>query len=109
MFEILMVLLGATPFIIGLYAVRTMRKGNNRGSDDPPPPPDPAPPRPVLPPAPKPKRVHSPVQPRVQRSALKRGQLKASGWREPVRRDIQLEASGYACRVEPGAQSRGIH
>ena len=95
MFELMMILLGAMPFIIGLYAVRTIRKGNNRGSDDPPPPPDPAPPRPVLPPAPEPKRVHTPVQPRLQRSPLKRGHLRPTGWHRPVPREVRLDTRSF--------------
>lgn len=85
MFEFLMICIGTMPFLIGVYAIRSIRKGNNRGSDDPPPPPDPAPPRPVLPPAPEPKRVHNPVRPRVHRSAMKRSQLQTAGWRRTVR------------------------
>jgi hypothetical protein len=92
MFEFMMIFLGAMPFIIGLYAIRTIRKGNNRGSDDPPPPPDPAPPRPVLPPAPEPRRVHTPVRPRLQRSAVKHGTLRTTDWRKTVRREIRYVA-----------------
>ncbi len=90
MFELIMIFLGAMPFLIGVYAIRTIRKGNNRGSDDPPPPPDPAPPRPVLPPAPEPKRIHNPIQSHLQRDPVKRGRLQMAGWRRTVR-EVRME------------------
>ncbi len=53
MFETIVLLMGALPFIVGLYALRKIKNGNDEGTDDQPPPPDPEPPRPVLPPSPR--------------------------------------------------------
>jgi hypothetical protein len=57
MFETIVLLMGALPFIIGLYALRRIKNGNDEGPDDQPPPPDPEPPKPVLPPSPRLCRV----------------------------------------------------
>ena len=92
MFELIMIFLGAMPFLVGVYAIRSIRKGNNRGSDDPPPPPDPAPPTPVLPPAPEPKRIRDRVAPpRMQRDTMRRGRLQTAGWRRTVR-EVRMQA-----------------
>ncbi len=53
MFETIVLLMGALPFIVGLYALRRIKNGNDEGPDDQPPPPDPEPPKPVLPPSPR--------------------------------------------------------
>ena len=50
--ELLVLLCSALPLLVGLYAVRTLKKNNRSDSDDPPPPPAPEPPRPSLPVAP---------------------------------------------------------
>ncbi|RMF53660.1 MAG: hypothetical protein D6746_15345 [Bacteroidetes bacterium] len=53
MFEILVLLIGAFPFLVGLYAIRMMRESDDDDADDPPPPPDPGPPMPVAPSTPR--------------------------------------------------------
>ena len=85
MFEILIVTLGAMPLLIGVFAIRAIRKSNDRGSDDPPPPPDPAPPRPVLPPSPEPKRVHMPARWRSERTSIQHGRLSHRTWKAGIR------------------------
>ena len=57
MFETIVLLMGALPFIVGLYALRRIKNGKDEGPDDQPPPPDPEPPRPVLPPSPRLRRM----------------------------------------------------
>lgn len=57
MFETIVLLMGALPFIVGLYALRKIKDSDDEGSDDQPPPPDPEPPLPVLPPSPRSRRV----------------------------------------------------
>ncbi len=58
MFEIVVLLIGAFPFLVGLYAIKMMRHDDDDGDDDQPPPPDPGPPRPVAPTTPR-RRRHS--------------------------------------------------
>ena len=53
MFETIVLLMGALPFLVGLYALRKIKNKDDEGADDQPPPPDPEPPRPVLPPSPR--------------------------------------------------------
>jgi len=53
MIETLVLLMGALPFLVGLYALRRIKDSDDDGSDDQPPPPDPEPPTPVLPPSPR--------------------------------------------------------
>lgn len=85
MFEIAVLLVGAMPFLVGLYAIKMMKKSDDRGSDDPPPPPDPSPPRPVLPPAPEPRRVHAPMTSRASRGPVPHQQVRSPGWKHRVR------------------------
>lgn len=53
MFEFVVLLIGAFPFLVGLYAIKMMRQRDDDEADDQPPPPDPSPPPPVSPPAPR--------------------------------------------------------
>lgn len=69
MFEFAVLLVGLTPFLVGLYALALIRRSDDHGSDDPPPPPDPNPPRPVLPPSPRPRLAHAP-RPATDRRAV---------------------------------------
>lgn len=57
MFETIVLLMGALPFIVGLYALRKIKDSDDEGTDDQPPPPDPEPPLPVLPPSPRSRRM----------------------------------------------------
>ncbi len=57
MFEIVVLLIGAFPFLVGLYAIKMMRHDDDDGDEDQPPPPDPGPPRPVVPTTPR-RRPH---------------------------------------------------
>ncbi|QXD15098.1 hypothetical protein GQ464_017090 [Rhodocaloribacter litoris] len=53
MFEIVVLLIGAFPFLVGLYAIKMMRQSDDDDADDQPPPPDPGPPLPVSPQTPR--------------------------------------------------------
>ena len=57
MFETIVLLMGALPFIVGLYALRKIKDSDDEGPDDQPPPPDPDPPLPVLPPSPRSRKM----------------------------------------------------
>lgn len=85
MFEFIVLLIGAMPFLIGIYAIRMMKKSDDKGSDDPPPPPDPNPPLPVLPPSPEPKRVHRPLHSRLNHGPIHHSQIRAPKWGHRVR------------------------
>lgn len=61
MFEIVIMLVGALPFLVGLYAIKLIRDHGMGDSDDPPPPPDPEPPAPSLPPTPRPRHRKRPA------------------------------------------------
>ncbi len=62
MFEIVVLLIGAFPFLVGLYAIKMMRHDDDDGDDDQPPPPDPGPPQPVVPRTPRRRRPpHTPL------------------------------------------------
>lgn len=84
MFEFLVLLVGAMPFLIGIYAVRIIKKSNDNGSDDQPPPPDPKPPLPVLPPSPEPRRLHRPLRERSSRGPVQHSRLGTPGWHHRV-------------------------
>lgn len=60
MYELLVLMVGAAPFLVGLYALKLMRDSNDNDADDLPPP-DPNPPTPVEPLPPRPRRRHTPV------------------------------------------------
>lgn len=79
MFETIVLLMGALPFIVGLYALRKIKNGNDEGTDDQPPPPDPEPPRPVLPPSPRLCRVDPSLRAR-DRAPLPTGRTPAKRW-----------------------------
>lgn len=85
MLEVLVLLVGAMPFLVGLYALRKIKKGNDEGSDDQPPPPDPEPPQPVLPPSPEQKRKHEPVFRRKERGSVVNSRVRTPTWRRKVR------------------------
>lgn len=85
MFEIMILLLGAMPFLVGLYAVRVMKKSNDNGSDDPPPPPEPQPPLPLLPPSPEPRSRRRPLQRRADRMATASRHVRTPAWKPRVR------------------------
>lgn len=55
MFEALAFIMGAFPFIVGIYALRKIKDSNNNDSDDEPPPPEPEPEEP--PPTPSPRSL----------------------------------------------------
>lgn len=84
MFELIVLLVGAMPFLVGLYALRKIKRIDDEGSDDQPPPPDPDPPRPVLPPAPKLKRVHRPVLSPRDRTPIVNSRVRTPSWRRTV-------------------------
>ena len=48
--QVVVVLAGIMPFVIGLYAWKYLRDNSDDGGDDPPPPPEPPSPEPVMPP-----------------------------------------------------------
>ena len=85
MFEFIVLIIGAMPFLVGLYAIKMMKKNDNKGSDDQPPPPDPNPPLPVLPPSPEPRRVHRPLQSRPVHAPVHHSQLRTPKWTHKVR------------------------
>lgn len=85
MFEFIVLIIGAMPFLVGLYAIKMMKKNDNKGSDDQPPPPDPNPPLPVLPPSPEPRRVHRAVHPRAAHGPMQHTQVRAPKWTHKVR------------------------
>lgn len=62
MFELVILLVGALPLVVGLYAIRMMRNSEGDDADDPPPPAPPQPPMPITPPSPY--RRCTPVGPR---------------------------------------------
>ena len=80
MFEFIILLVGTVPFLVGMYAIRLMKKSNDKGSDDPPPPPDPIPPLPVLPPSPEPCRLHHHLPVRHSRGPATHMQVAAPRW-----------------------------
>ncbi len=85
MFEFIVLIIGAMPFLVGLYAIKMMKKNDNKGSDDQPPPPDPNPPHPVLPPSPEPRRVHRALHPRSSHGPVQHTQIRAPKWSHKVR------------------------
>lgn len=85
MFEIMILLLGAMPFLVGLYAVRAIKKSDDNGSDDPPPPPDPQPPLPLLPPSPEPRQRRRPLRRRADRTPAAGGRVRMPAWSPRVR------------------------
>ena len=84
MLEMIVLFVGAMPFLVGLYALRKIKRGNDEGSDDQPPPPDPEPPRPVLPPSPESKRFRMPVR-RGDRTPVLHTHTRTPSWRRTVR------------------------
>ena len=85
MFELLVLLVGAAPFLIGFYAVQIIRKNDDEGSDDQPPPPDPEPPLPVLPPDPEAKRSPTTPPRSDDRGPIRHDPSPSPSWRTPVR------------------------
>ena len=83
MLEVIVLFVGAVPFLVGLYALKRIKKSNDEGSDDQPPPPDPEPPRPVLPPSPQLKRIHHPIA-RPDRGPVVSSRTRTPAWRRPV-------------------------
>lgn len=83
MLEVIVLFVGAVPFLVGLYALKKIKKGNDEGSDDQPPPPDPEPPRPVLPPSPELKRIHHPIG-RRDRGPVLNTRTRTPAWRRTV-------------------------
>jgi hypothetical protein len=86
MFEIAILIVSATPFLIGLYAIRMLNNKNSEGSDDNPPPPDPSPPLPDLPPSPESARRRLPRHPASDRGP--RASVRAPATRRPVVRSV---------------------
>ena len=71
--ELIVLFVGAAPFLIGYYAIRLIRNNGDEGSDDQPPPPDPDPPLPILPPSPRTRRSRTSYRPpRNRRGPLAR-------------------------------------
>lgn len=85
MLEMIVLFVGAVPFLVGLYALKRIKKSNDEGSDDQPPPPDPEPPRPVLPPSPQLKRFRHPVR-RADRAPVLSARSGTPSWKRTVRR-----------------------
>lgn len=85
MLEMIVLFVGAVPFLVGLYALKRIKKSNDEGSDDPPPPPDPEPPRPVLPPSPQHKRLRHPIGRRDRRPVVST-RTRTPSWRPAVHR-----------------------
>lgn len=85
MFEIIVLVIGAMPFLVGIYAIRMMKKSNDKGSDEPPPPPDPNPPLPILPPSPEPKRVQRRLYSRAGRGPVQHTRILVPHWSHRVR------------------------
>ncbi len=85
MIELLVLMVGAMPFIIGLLALRKMRKRNDTGSDDMPPPPDPQPPLPLLPSTPETRRSHRHRPVMTDRGPAPKARVAAPGWSHRVR------------------------
>jgi hypothetical protein len=74
MFELVILLVGVLPLVVGLYAIRMMRNSEGDDADDPPPPAPPQPPIPITPPSPRhrctPVGLH-PDHPPAPRHALR--------------------------------------
>ena len=85
MFELIVLLAGAMPFLVGIFALRMIRKGKDEGSDDSPPPPDPRPPHPVMPPTPELRRRQRPMPHSISRTPARHARVQPSGWKHRVR------------------------
>ncbi|MEM1128422.1 MAG: hypothetical protein AAGI71_17385 [Bacteroidota bacterium] len=59
MFEVIILLIGSLPFLVGLYALHMLRSDDHTDRDEPPPP-DPLPPQPQAPLPPVPRRRFAP-------------------------------------------------
>ncbi len=84
MFEIVVLLIGAFPFLVGLYAIKMMRHNDDDGEDDQPPPPDPGPPRPTAPPTPR-RRRHA-LSPALDRHPVSRRSIRTPETSPRIRR-----------------------
>lgn len=105
MFETIVLLMGALPFIVGLYALRKIKNSNDEGTDDQPPPPDPEPPRPVLPPSPRLCRIDPSLRARdrgpisIRRDSVRRGTPTPE--RRPATSRRNVKRPGRATPVHP--------
>lgn len=86
MFEIVILLVGALPFIVGLYAIKIIRDSEMGDGDDPPPPPDPEPPTPILPPTPEPRRLKKPSFAFDDHRPVRRQHFSSPHWHRRVKR-----------------------
>jgi hypothetical protein len=84
MFELLILFAAAMPFVVGMFAMKKMKKRNDTGSDDQPPPPDPSPPLPVLPPAPELRTVKRTLRREPSRVAHRRDRVRVPAWKPRV-------------------------
>ncbi len=73
--QVIVVLAGVMPFVIGLYAWKYLRDNSDDGGDDPPPPPEPPAPEPVSPPLVRHIRDRGPV-PRARHRPIYRSDVR---------------------------------
>lgn len=86
MFEIVILLVGALPFVVGLYAIKIIRDSEMGDGDDQPPPPDPEPPAPILPPTPEPRRLQKPLRVFEDHRPVRRQRTSTPRWPQRVKR-----------------------
>lgn len=85
MLEFLIIAMAAMPFLVGMIAIKKMKRRKDMGSDDQPPPPDPNPPLPVLPPSPEVRRSRKAFHREPNRGAQRHARVPLPAWTPRVR------------------------